>query len=524
MLELASSIVLLLTVVAPFWFIHQWITWVRDGKIGGTVKGPNGTELSLRIPEKTGSLLPSGEPTQTEQLNAIAAPPIDNVEEPQLEEDPRFAVWRPIFSARMEASLDALNKAWREGSAHLSSLTDKDRELIEAQFHVFKIELGDEQAVPALISLSASNPRWRAPAVRLAEHYRSLGQLDDALHWCNVAIARAKEQNEHSIAYSLLLDIKEATHGTDTMLDIAHSMLREVSRSDTKGAILKTIAEAHARVERYDASAAYFQLALRQTPSDLDLRFAAAFSISSGDINEILAFAHYRALQRVSPSKDYVLNNLANSCGTIGSRTLYGHFVEAAKTVNRDLAAANIAMKLAETGLIDLARAALDERPREKDLHHVNAAREYIDKREREVGPTLESLDQSARLFFEFYEVCGTVWLAKGKAWANPWPDGVWTDKQHTSMTSTDGSVFERVVTLHRHQARYEGTLQIRGGGLYQGWLELKGKTTLLSGDPDWLYVRAIRDDATLWMLLDTPSSSPDLLPVVDLVRFPLTT
>lgn len=290
-----------------------------------------------------------------------------------------------------------LKSVWEKLSAKVGAQDEAGQETLEVFYHSELIRHGESSSIATLVALSNSRPYWRRPAVKLSEHFSKIGEYAEAERWAGVAIERASAKGEHTNGYSLLIMARNEYRGLAASEVCALTLLEKCLVPESRASISETVAKLFAKEGDADDAAYWYERAVAEKPEDADVRFNAAYEMSRFEGYHHLSYFHYRALEKTSPSRGYVLNNLAYTAASLGEDVLLGDYVERAISIDKEWATANKAIKFAEVGFLSDASRLLDDLGAESAKNErVIEVRKFIESTKASQELAREKLDAAA--------------------------------------------------------------------------------------------------------------------------------
>lgn len=342
-----------------------------------------------------------------EAPSAQTGPPEAGEETSSTDSTPQSAPEIELLVKLMEkrsAGASAIRSEWSSMAADVARLPDDERQFLTVVQATYRVQLGDDTAISDMATIASQNPSWRRPVLFLANHYVAVGSLAEAERWATEGMRRAQLAKEHSDTFVVRLDIELRRSSFHEALTLARQLLTNAPTAETRARILIALAENRVTAKEYEQAAIFFQAAMEETPDNSSDRFSFAYKMNDNQEHNLLTYAQYRRLERASPDKSFVLNNMAVVCSNLGESGLYGHYLERAVGVDKAWATANLAIKLAEIGFLGEAQKRIGElTPEEKDNERVSAALDYFSRTRTKRDEAQQSLDKRSENFSTFF-------------------------------------------------------------------------------------------------------------------------
>jgi len=334
----------------------------------------------------------------------------DQRHQPQLA--PMEQQYLEMLRAAKARDLAAARVAYAAGLGVIDEGQDQtDRVWWECFYHRTRFRMGDRDALESVRALGEQHPGSPQPPACIAHCLVDYGEFDGA----SAEFLRAASLSRNDEKLSFLLRAAEALKQAKRYEDARRLALRDILPRATAGIRLDTLALLYELLKLSNEDHEAFALAeytLRENPGQSGLRFKLGNDYLSKDLDGLAAY-HFQMILKNEPQNYGAFHNLAlalsNSGLSIMSATNYKTAIELGGT----LAAANLAYKYLDCGMVDDSKRLLEAAQKvEGHADRVERCLADVTKRKDEEEQKLNSLFEAAVKQKEFLTEAGDALLA----------------------------------------------------------------------------------------------------------------
>jgi tetratricopeptide (TPR) repeat protein len=268
----------------------------------------------------------------------------------------------------------------------------------------FAWDAGTARALTDLEQTILQNPESSGARLWLSLAYSQSERIEEAIQHARSSLSLAKSSKQMASSSHALARHLATVGNLAGALEVLQKVMKQVPAGPVRAGIAAALADIYAKQSPPDseAAAAFYEMALRDSPGDNDLRFKVAYWY--GDITMYSnAFTHYREILRRAPTYGSVLNNLGVAAKHLNMPSKSIEYYRQAQANGESLPCANLASLYLGAGFVSDAQRELDRgRTMEEPHGNVFSAMGDIARLQEHEDKIFSSLDSTAAEWRKF--------------------------------------------------------------------------------------------------------------------------
>lgn len=231
-------------------------------------------------------------------------------------------------------------------------------------------DAGTLRAMSDLEQTVAAHPGSSGARLWLAYAYSEAGRIEEAVEHARLSVSSATTEKQLGSSVRALAGYLASGGSRTAAAEVLQDGLRNLSAGADRAGVATQLADLYAQSAAPDSesASAFYELALRDAPSDNNLRFRVAYWY--GELTMYSnAFSHYNEILRRDPTYGSVLNNLGVIAKHLNMPIRSVAYYRKAQANGESLPSANLASLYLGAGFVEDAQRELDHGRRAEEPH-----------------------------------------------------------------------------------------------------------------------------------------------------------